>query len=156
MDISSTKSILPEKASFSAKLIHHEDINNYSPDNLPNFTNPLVSRIEAVNYTFTFKYATSQPDRLEFVEAMRKEIGAHEIDKNWTLVKIRELNGKKTIMSIWYFKINRALDRRVIKHKAHLCTHRGMQQWGVNYWYTYSPVVNWMSVIAILTLSILK
>ena len=30
-----------------------------------------------------------------------------------------------------------------------------MQQWGVNYWDTYSPVVNWMPFIAMLTLIVL-
>ena len=35
-----------------------------------------------------------------------------------------------------------------------MCTHGDMQQWGVNYWETYSPVVNCMSVRAILVLSI--
>ena len=31
-----------------------------------------------------------------------------------------------------------------------------MHQWGVNYWETYYPVVNWMSVRPMLTLSILR
>ena len=30
----------------------------------------------------------------------------------------------------------------MIKHKAILYAHAGMQQWGVNYWETYSSVVN--------------
>ena len=28
-----------------------------------------------------------------------------------------------------------------------------MQSWGVNYWETYDPVVNWMSVLFILTVA---
>ena len=28
------------------------------------------------------------------MESMRKEIGSHEIGKNWNLVRIRELDGK--------------------------------------------------------------
>ena len=39
------------------------------------------------------------------------------------------------------------------KHKARLCAHGGMQQWGVNYWETYAPVVNWISVCLLLILS---
>ena len=66
------------------------------------------------------------------------------------------MNGKKTIISICYFKINTALDGRIIKHKYRLCAHGGMQQWGVNYWETYSPVVNCISVRAMITLSILR
>ena len=32
------------------------------------------------------------------------------------------------------------------KHKARLCAHGDMQTWGINYWETYSPTVNWISV----------
>ena len=41
-------------------------------------------------------------------------------------------------------------------HKACLCTHEGMHQWGVNYWETYSPVVYWVYVRSIITLIILR
>ena len=58
-------------------------------------------------------------------------------------------------MSIWSFKIKRDPDGRLINHKAHLCAHGVMQQWGVNYWETYPPVVNWVSVRVMLTLGIL-
>ena len=39
------------------------------------------------------------------------------------------------------------------KHKARLCCHGGQQQWGVNYWNTYSPVVSWSSIRILMTLS---
>ena len=72
VDIYFTKFIIPETARFSAKLIHHEEKSNSPPENIPNFTNPLVSNIEEVNATFTFNESTSQPDRMDFVEAKRK------------------------------------------------------------------------------------
>ena len=59
-------------------------------------------------------------------------------------------------MFICSFKRNRAPDGRLIKHKALLCAHGGLQKWGVNYWETYYPVVNWMSFRSILTQSILR
>ena len=154
--MSATKSIITETASLAARLLHHEERAKSSPENTPNFTNPLESIVEAGNDTSPLKEPTVQPDRLGFVNAMRKEIGAHEIDKHWNLVRIRELNGKKNIMSIWSFK--RKIDSygRLIKQKARLCTHGGMQQWRINYWETYYPVVNWMFVRAMLTLLILR
>ena len=54
--------------------------------------------------------------------------------------------GHRTIMSIWSFKIKRYPDGRIMKYKARLCAHGGQQKLGVNYWETYSPVVNWISV----------
>ncbi len=38
-------------------------------------------------------------------------------------------------------------------HKARLCAHGGMQQWGTNYWELYSPVVNMLIVHLILLLA---
>ena len=39
----------------------------------------------------------------------------------------------RNILSIWYFKLKIFLDEKMIKHKARLCAHGGMQQWVVNY-----------------------
>ena len=72
MSITSINYILPSTESFVAKLIHHEERAKSSPDNFPNFTNPLVPNTEEINYTFAFKEAISQPYRMDFVEAMRK------------------------------------------------------------------------------------
>ena len=54
--------------------------------------------------------------------------------------------GIKPIMVIWSFKRKRYPNVTLNKHKARLCAHGGQQQWGINYWETYSPVVNWVSV----------
>ena len=55
-------------------------------------------------------------------------------------------------MSIWSFKRKRDPYGSLIKHKSCLCTHGGMEKWRMNYCETYSPVVNWMSVRAIITM----
>ena len=54
---------------------------------------------------------------------------------------------------IWSFKRKRHPDGRLSKYKARLCCHGGQQQWGVQYWETYSPVVSWMAVRTLLVLS---
>ena len=40
---------------FSANLLHHKESANISPENIPKFTNLIVSNTEEVNYTFTLK-----------------------------------------------------------------------------------------------------
>ena len=40
-----------------------------------------------------------------------------------------------------------------MKHKARLCTHGGMQQWGFNFLETYAQVENWISVRSLLSIS---
>ena len=40
-----------------------------------------------------------------------------------------------------------------MKHKAKLCAHVGMKQWGVNCWETCDKVVNWISVRSLLNIA---
>ena len=47
-------------------------------------------------------------------------------------------------------------DGRIIKHKSRMCSHGVIQQWGVNYWDTFCPVVNWMSLRSMLTIIIIR
>ena len=41
----------------------------------------------------------------------------------------------------------------LLKHKARLCVHGGMQRKGIDYWHAYAPVVNWSTVKIVLTLT---
>ena len=59
----------------------------------------------------------------------------------------------KTIQSIWAFKWKRLPDGTLNKHKARLCAHGGMQQWGVTYWEKYAPVVNWINIRFLLVMA---
>ena len=62
--MSITKSIIPEKYFFPAKMIRYKERDTSSADNFPNFTHPLDSNIEFGKDAFIFKEATSQYDRL--------------------------------------------------------------------------------------------
>ena len=98
------------------------------------------------NEVYTFKEMLEQPDRLEFVEAMEKEFGSMHSDHIWDVVSRDSMSGIKPILAIWSFKRKRFPSGVINKYKARLCAHGGMQQWGINYWETYAPVVNWISV----------
>ncbi len=88
-----------------------------------------------------------QDDQDKFIKAMQVEVEAHEERNNWTMVlRLTLPEGSKTLRAIWSFKQKHFPDGRLNKHKACLCAHGGMQQWGKNYWETYSPVVNMLSV----------
>ena len=65
------------------------------------------------------------------------------------------LNVENTIMSIWSFKRKR-YPYGSHDQKSRLFYHGFIQQWGVYYWNTYSPVFNCMSVIDMITLSIIR
>ena len=55
-------------------------------------------------------------------------------------------------MSIWSFKRKRYSDGRIMKYKARICAHGRQQSYGINYWETYSPLVNRISVRLLLTI----
>ena len=40
-----------------------------------------------------------------------------------------------------------------MKHNSRLCAHVVIQQWGVECWENYAPVVNWISVRLLLSLA---
>ena len=88
-----------------------------------------------------------QDDRDDFINAMQVEVDAHQSREHWEIIERSKMpKDMKTIMAIWSFKRKRMPDGTLNKHKARLCAHGGMQQWGINYWETYAPVVNWISV----------
>ena len=95
-----------------------------------------------------------QDDWPMFVQAMEKEIDDHESRNHWSLVPRASLpRTAKTIKAIWSFKHKRFPDGTLNKHKARICAHGGMQEWGENYWETYSPVVNMLSVKLLLVIA---
>ena len=123
-------------------------------DNTINCFSTMTVAAEASNEVFTYRDALKQPDRVEFIKAMVKEIEDHEKRGHWEIVEKSTIpDGTKTIMSIWSFKRKRFPDGSLNKHKARLCAHGGMQTWGQNYWETYAPVVNWTSVRMLLAVA---
>ena len=89
--------------------------------------------------------------KVKFIEAMVVEVVAHKKCYHWTMVPRSSLPlGAKTIRSIWSFKIKHFPYGSLNKHKDIICAHGDMQRWGKNYWETYSPVVNMLSVSLLL------
>ena len=106
------------------------------------------------NEIFTFRDMLKQDDAKDFVAAMIKEARDHESRGHWEMTARSKIpKTVKTIQAIWSFKRKRFPDGTLNKHKSRLCAHGGMQQWGINYWETYAPVVNWTSVRLLMILA---
>ena len=106
------------------------------------------------NESFTFCDAMKQEDRMKFIEAIEKEISDHEDGNHWSVVHMNTLLPKaKPIKAIWSFKQKRKPDGELLKDKARLCAHGGMQRWGNSYWETYAPVVNILTVCLVLVIA---
>ena len=107
--------------------------------------------------TLTYGEMKQQPDKPNFITAMQKEISDHKQPKHWKLVHRSEIKGAKTIMAIWSFRRKRDnIMGKVKTYKARICAHGVMQEKGINYWETYAPVVQWMSVRIMLTLAAIE
>ena len=124
------------------------DSANQNFDSTLNALHPIAFLAENENdKSYTFGQMLKQPDAADFIHAMIKEADDHESRDHWDVVPRWEKPPHvKTILAIWAFKRKRFPDGRINKHKARLCAHGGIQQYGVNYWETYSPTVNWISV----------
>ena len=107
------------------------------------------------NDAYHFHDAMRQPDREEFIKAMVKELKDHHENKHWKLVLRSSIGDAKTVKAIWAFKRKRRPDGSILKYKARLNAHGGMQIYGETYWDTYAPVVNWISIRMMLTLSVI-
>jgi hypothetical protein len=107
------------------------------------------------NDTYCYSQALGQPDCGDFITATVKEVDDLFNTGVWQLQRHSDLGNIQTIKAIWSFKCKRAPDGTVIKHKARLCAHGGMQVEGVHFWDNYSPVVQMNTVCLMLTLSLL-
>ena len=137
-----------------AAMNRFHEVNELYDGTLNTVHHMLYSSDISSNECFTFHQAMKQDDKLQFVEAMEKEIGDHESRNHWSIVHRDTLpSNAKPIKAIWSFKRKRKPDGELLKHKARLCAHGGMQQWGDSYWETYSPVVNMLSVRLILAIA---
>ena len=69
---------------------------------------------------------------------MIKEVESNEARSHWKLMKNSEFKNKyknkdgklKTILSIWYFKLNKFTYERLLKYKDILCAHGGIKKVG--------------------------
>ena len=107
--------------------------------------------------TLHYNEAMSASDSVEFKRAMLLEVNAHTDNDHWEVwEKARVPVGQDILPAVWAFKRKRRIDTGVIyKYKARLNIHGGMQKHGINYWETYSPVVNWFSIRLCLILTLL-
>ena len=104
-----------------------------------------------------FAQAIRQPDCREFVESVIRELNGHVENQNWQLVKRCDVPAGEPIQqSVWAMRCKRNhTTGEVVKHKARLNLHGGMQEYGVNYYGTHAPVVTWLAICLMIVFAIL-
>jgi len=138
-----------------AFVTHLENVKTLFDDTVNKVHFYAFNAVASTNDVYTLKQMLRHKDVKEFVNAMIKEVQDHEERDHWILFERKKMpKGAKTILSVWAFKVKRLPNGRIMKYKARLNAHGGMQRWGIDYWETYAPVVNWISVRLMLALSI--
>ena len=137
-----------KKATFTQKVMNRfHEVNELYDGTLHKVHYILYATDISSNDSFTFRNAVKQDDKLALVDSDHKRGG------NWSIVHCDTLlNKAQHIKAIWSFKQKRKLYGEKLNHNARLCAHCGMQQWDDNYWETYSPLVNMLSVRLILAI----
>ena len=86
---------------------------------------------------------------------MSKEFEAHETRSHWTLIKNIEVNNEKNInmvssIIIYLFGFSSSVDSLTEYLKKKKLDSIKMEESKINWWETYAPVVNWISVRSLL------
>jgi hypothetical protein len=68
--------------------------------------------------------------------------------KHWELIPREQVpEGEKILLAVWSMKRKQEIKtQKVNKYKARLNVHGGKQEYGINYFETYAPVVTWFSI----------
>jgi hypothetical protein len=98
--------------------------------------------------TMYWDQAVKQHDAKEFIKAAVDEITTHQDNGHWKVVPLKDVPQDTPVLdAVWSMKRKRRLmTNEVYKHKARLNVHGGQQEFGVNYWETYTPVVTWAAI----------
>ena len=105
----------------------------------------------------TLKETLSQPDRDQFLDAMKKKLNDHISRGHWKVIPDKCVPSHKwSIPMVWAMKQNNNPVGGKITWKVRLCAggHRSMEF--VDYWDTYSPVVSWQTIRLIFVIALVN
>ena len=143
-------------STLQAFVADHQHSLSYTANGIPlvNVLNPAIFQTMATKTdTPTFTEAMNGPDAAGFLKAM--EIKMTTLIQMETFDVIQRTHKLNVISSVWAFKIKRFPDGSVKKLKARLCARGFEQVEGRDYFETFAPVVQWLTVRLILIMTIL-
>ena len=109
------------------------------------------------NDTLYYGQAMKAKDSEDFKAAMKKEVNDLYKADVFEVIPLKDKpKERKLIRFIWSFRRKRSPIGLLIKHKARLCIHGGMQEKGIDYFNTFVPIVNWNTVHFLLIQSIMN
>ncbi|CAD7082972.1 unnamed protein product [Hermetia illucens] len=117
-----------------------------------NIHRPIRFEIDFAEYNppNTFQEAMNSAEVENWVEAIQKELDAHEQNETWSIVPRK--TDQKPIDSKWVFKVIRDTSGDVYRYRARLCARGFQQKQGLDYTETISPVVGYDSLRVLLAM----
>jgi Reverse transcriptase (RNA-dependent DNA polymerase) len=99
-----------------------------------------------------------EPDKDQFIKAMRVEIQQHNDRKNWILVRRDSLpQGTRVLPSVWALRRKRDITTgQIVKWKGRINVNGSKQQPGIDFEQTFAPVASWASVRLIVLLAVIN
>jgi transposase InsO family protein len=96
----------------------------------------------------SIKEAYSRPDAHLWKQAVKDQLDSLEENQTWELVPLPP--GKRCIIPLWVFTVKRNGHGEIVKYKARCVANGKTQQFGVDYFDTFSPVVKLTSIRVLL------
>jgi hypothetical protein len=127
--------------------------NGYGIQMLEYFNPALLIAIANKDDNPTLKEAMNSPDSAGFMKAMETEIDT--LIRMEAFIVIDKQPWMNVVSSVWAFKRKRYPDGSIRKLKARICARGFEQIEGIDYFETFAPVVQWMTVRIILIMTIL-
>jgi uncharacterized protein (DUF486 family) len=128
----------------------------FEPKIADKMADPIAFLAKTDPDTLYYHQAMKAPDAKEFQQAMQGQVGHHCNNKHWEVRKRSQVQeGVKVLDSVLAMRRKRRIEtKEIYKWKARLNIHGGQQEYGINYWETFAPVVTWISIRLVLILSI--
>jgi hypothetical protein len=149
IDFAAMQSII-DRRNFTFDGVHIDGI--FNPDN------PLAFAAGAKNNPDILSQAQmlKATDRDLFLDCQKPEIKGLVDAGVFEFKNMSELPSHAHLLNaIWSYRRKRRPDGVLLKHKSRICADGSQQQYGIDYWETYAPVVHWSTVRMVLVLSAL-
>jgi hypothetical protein len=102
----------------------------------------------------TYKQAIRSVHSQEWIQAMQSELDSLAQHETWKLVP--KIKNATIITNKWIYAVKKDQDGYVKRFKARLVVHGYKQQFGVNYFETYAPVVRYDTIRFVLVYALEK